>query len=132
MTKPSNKARSKLVEKLMLCLPAKLGDELVGERISEERRRRGISPQQLADGICAPVHIRRIEAGERRPGHQILLLISDRLAVNPVYLAWGYEPLYMDREMKEAVRMIIRLDEPRLMDMQRFAVGSYFSRPKED
>lgn len=60
--------------------------ENIGLVIKSLRERKGISRLQLADGICSPSYLSRIEKGQRCPTSIILRQLAYRLKVTPEYL----------------------------------------------
>ena len=49
------------------------------ELIRQLRIEKGLTQEQLAEGICSPVTISRIENGTQQPSNKVLGLLLDRL-----------------------------------------------------
>ena len=62
---------------------------LVGERLREARRAKGLSQRDLSFPGCTAAYISRIEAGQRAPSVQLLRELGQRLGVSAEFLATG-------------------------------------------
>lgn len=54
----------------------------LGSLIRKLRKEHGLTQEQLAEGICSPVSISRIESGRQRPSKALLDALMDRLGMN--------------------------------------------------
>ena len=51
----------------------------LGEKIRQARREKGLTQEQLAEGICSPITVSRIENGHQMPSKAILDALLSRL-----------------------------------------------------
>ena len=58
----------------------------LGQRIQELRKGLGLSQEELADGICSPVSISRIENGAQMPSGTVLEALLARLGTSTYQL----------------------------------------------
>lgn len=82
--------------------------ELDYEVIRHDRKAMGISQEVLAEEICAPESLSRIESGRRSPSNRNLELLLKKLKrererVNPVITTEQYEILMLEREFVKAM-----------------------------
>lgn len=61
-------------------------DLKLGDHIKSLRKKRKLTREQLAEGICSVSHISRIESSNRQPSSILLVQIAKRLGVTPDYL----------------------------------------------
>lgn len=61
----------------------------VGARVRGAREQAGLTQRQLAFPGCTAAYLSRIEAGQRIPSYQILLVLGERLGTSAAYLATG-------------------------------------------
>ena len=79
----------------------------LSELIRQLRIEKGLTQEQLAEGICSPVTISRIENGTQMPSNRVLELLLDRLG-DDLFHTLGTTVLRTDaREMKNKEREII-------------------------
>src|SRR6185369_12651329 len=65
------------------------GPEVIGRRVQQLRRERGMTQKQLAEPAYTPAYISTLEAGRVRPSDEALRHLSDRLGVEFDELATG-------------------------------------------
>jgi tetratricopeptide (TPR) repeat protein len=61
----------------------------VGVRLRAAREAAGLTQRGLAFPGCTPAYLSRVEAGQRIPSYQILLVLAEKLGTTPEYLATG-------------------------------------------
>lgn len=77
------------------------------ELIRQLRIEKGLTQEQLAEGICSPVTISRIENGTQQPSNRVLELLLDRLG-NDLFHTLGTIVLRTDvRELKNKEKEIM-------------------------
>lgn len=54
----------------------------LGSLVRRLRKEHGLTQEQLAEGICSPVSISRIESGRQRPSKALLDALMDRLGLD--------------------------------------------------
>ena len=67
-------------------------DVLVGARIRELRKQRGLSQKAIADPLFTPAYISHIESGKREPSHKVIEHVAERLGITPDQLLTGRDP----------------------------------------
>lgn len=82
--------------------------ELLGKLITRARRRRGISCEELANGVCAVSTLLRTEKGERLPDFFVLERILERLGASGNKLEFlhderAYELYYLRERVEESL-----------------------------
>lgn len=79
----------------------------LSELIRQLRIEKGLTQEQLAEGICSPVTISRIENGTQMPSNKVLELLLDRLG-DDLFHTFGTAVLQSDaREQKNREKEII-------------------------
>lgn len=66
--------------------------ELLGKRIKELRRVKGLSQAALAECVdVSDPYMSLIETGKKKIGLEVLVIVADRLGVAVDYLLFGYQ-----------------------------------------
>lgn len=79
----------------------------ISELIRQLRIEKGLTQEQLAEGICSPVTISRIENGTQQPSDRVLGLLLDRLG-DDLFHTFGTTVLRTDaRELKNKEKEIM-------------------------
>lgn len=80
------------------------GDNMtIGERIKNERKKAGLTQQELADRLGVSfANISQYENNKRNPKHETVFKIADAIGVNPYYLLYG-----VDREQMEQIGLAL-------------------------
>lgn len=89
--------------------------EGVSRRLRQARERAGLTQRQLAEGLCSPPYLSRIEAGDRAPSLQILRELARRLEVSVDWLATGKEGAQVGDRVVQAAAAL-RVDELELAE----------------
>lgn len=99
-----------------------------GQLIKELRESKNMTKSHLAEGICSPSYITRIENGERCPTSVILNQVANKLGVDREYLFRSIESpaslhtrklldkihIYLERRNYKKIYKIISIEEKRL------------------
>jgi transcriptional regulator with XRE-family HTH domain len=71
----------------------------VGERVKSIRKSMDLTLRSLGDNIgMAASYISEIEKGKTKPGFEFIYKLSRLYKVNPLYLLYGEEPVYLEEE----------------------------------
>jgi len=81
----------------------------LARRLRDAREQAGLSQRALAQGICTPAYVSRLEKGERIPSLQLLRRIAGRLGVDADELASGVPQLKGDPLLE--AELALRLGE---------------------
>lgn len=109
----------------------------IGEKLKELRLKKGLSRNVLAEGICSPSYITRIEKGERIPTSIILRELTNRLGVSTTFLFRAIESelsvrflqfiddaiLYLDRDDYDMVGVITKQMEFELANLTQHKIS---------
>ena len=77
-----------------------MGTNTLGEIISHLRRKAGLTQEALADGICSPVSVSRIENGNQMPSGKVLEKLLERLGTGTYQLC----NVYYENECQASLR----------------------------
>ncbi len=76
-----------------------------GDLIRETRLRLGLTQEQLAEGICDPATLSRIESGSRNAGDRILSKLMERIGLGPQKTVFSADPAFLMLEtLKDQIR----------------------------
>lgn len=76
-----------------------------GDLIKETRLRLGLTQEQLAEGICDPATLSRIENGSRAAGDRILSKLMERIGLDPQETLFSARPAFLLQEtLKTQIR----------------------------
>jgi transcriptional regulator with XRE-family HTH domain len=78
----------------------------LGARVRQARTRSGLTQDQVAGDDISGAYVSRIEAGQRRPDHSVIVLLADRLGTTEEFLLTGVEP-----KVAEEARLALRYAE---------------------
>ena len=93
---------------------------LLGKRIREERRKRDLTQEQLAEGVnITQPHIGQLERGESGVSIETLVSISNRLGVTVDYLLSDY----IENEDEYLRQMWLRLTKDRSKKEQEMIIN---------
>ncbi len=89
--------------------------ELIGRRIQELRKARGLSQEKIADKAdISPNYLSRIECGRENPTLDMFIKLSNALEVEMLEM-FDFRHVVSHKELKEAVQNISKTaDEPTL------------------
>ena len=76
---------------------------VLGRRIRETRRVKGLTQSQVVDGVVSAAYLSRIEGGDRRPSVKLLELIAERLSTTAEHLLTGVAASHAE-QLRLAVR----------------------------
>lgn len=102
-----------------------MNENNIGEIIKAKREEKGITQSDLADGICEPQSLSRIERGTQNPRHDLLIRLFGRLGIssNRLFGICSLEDLNIEEyilqikiannrgEFEEAIRLRNELEE---------------------
>ncbi len=77
-----------------------MGTNTLGEIIYNLRKKAGLTQEALADGICSPISISRIENGNQMPSSKVLEKILERLGTGTYQLC----NVYYENEQQASLR----------------------------
>lgn len=77
-----------------------MGTNTLGEIIYNLRKKAGLTQEALADGICSPISISRIENGNQMPSSKVLEKILERLGTGTYQLC----NIYYENEQQASLR----------------------------
>ena len=102
----------------------------LGEAIRDLRRQQHITQEQLAEGICSPITVSRIENGHQMPSKAILDALLSRLHSSVYQLCNVYYQSERDHGLEDALkRASILLQDGKLDDckalLEKHDVGSW-------
>jgi tetratricopeptide (TPR) repeat protein len=84
----------------------------VGRRVRDAREERGLTQRELAEGLCTPAYVSRIEKGDRVPSLQLMREFAERLEVAESWLAYGSKTRSIDdRTSSTEIRVALRLGD---------------------
>lgn len=88
----------------------------LGDTLRELRRQKGFSQEELADGICSPVSISRIENGNQIPSQQVLEALLEKLGTGLYQICNVYYRSERQQDFEEKAQKIINLGDEENMD----------------
>ena len=77
-----------------------MGTNTLGEIIYSLRKKAGLTQEALADGICSPISVSRIENGNQMPSSKVLEKLLERLGTGTYQLC----NVYYENECQAALR----------------------------
>ncbi len=87
-----------------------MSDNRMGEMIRSLRKRAHMTQEELAEGICSPVSVSRIENGTQMPSNSVLEALLDRLGTSTYQICNVYyqtdRQLAFDREADQAAEFL--------------------------
>lgn len=88
----------------------------LGDTLRQLRRQRGLSQEELAEGICSTVSISRIENGNQMPSQQVLEALLEKLGTGLYQICDVYYRSEKQQDFEERARTIIKLRDEMNMD----------------
>lgn len=86
---------------------SKIDFGIIGERIKQKRKEKGITQEQLAETMDVSIaYLSRVERGETNVNLKRIVQISEILEINVSELITGTNPkteIYLDKEMKNVL-----------------------------
>lgn len=81
---------------------------ILGEYLSKNRKKRGISQEEISANICEPENYSRIERGRRKPTKNRYQALADKLEIEPRYFTeilntGNYKALMLRREISKVL-----------------------------
>ena len=83
----------------------------LGNTLRDLRRQKGLSQEELADGICSAVSISRIENGNQIPSQQVLEELLEKLGTGLYQICNVYYRSERQQDFEEKAQEIINLGE---------------------
>jgi HTH-type transcriptional regulator, quorum sensing regulator NprR len=92
---------------------------MVGQRIRYYRKTKGLTQEELAQGICSVSYLSKIEKGDAKSSEEVINLLCERLGISPeevdeskiLEMLNEWNMMMVDRQFKEAKEFSINLEE---------------------
>lgn len=127
MKDKSSEKKNRLLKQLLVCVPPHLGDEAVGHRVAGLRQMRQMALSEVVFPGCSAATLSRLENGRNSViDFRILVGLSLRLKANPLYLAWGFTPTYLEPEMKDVLEQLFEAEDDNIESLQRGALQKLY------
>ncbi|OUN22209.1 helix-turn-helix transcriptional regulator [Pseudoflavonifractor sp. An85] len=88
----------------------------LGDTLRELRKQKGLSQEDLAEGICSPVSISRIENGNQIPSQPVLEALLEKLGTGLYQICNVYYRSEQQEDFEERAQVIVNLGEEENMD----------------
>lgn len=82
----------------------------IGELIKKERIKRGITQEQLCEGLCQPITISRLERGIQAPSYKLIIALLQRLGLpdNKFYAVLNENEIKTERYLNKLTSLNIK------------------------
>lgn len=92
---------------------------MVGQRIRYYRKTKGLTQEELAQGICSVSYLSKIEKGDAKSSEEVINLLCDRLGISPeevdeskiLEMLNEWNMMMVDRQFEEASNTYIEIKE---------------------
>ncbi len=92
---------------------------MVGQRIRYYRKTKGLTQEELAQGICSVSYLSKIEKGDAKSSEEVINLLCDRLGISPeevdeskiLEMLNEWNLMMVDRQFEEAGNTFIEIKE---------------------
>ena len=88
----------------------------LGDTLRELRKQKGLSQEDLAEGICSPVSISRIENGNQIPSQPVLEALLEKLGTGLYQICNVYYRSEQQQAFEEKAQAIINLGDEENID----------------
>lgn len=89
---------------------------LIGKRIRYQRKRNGLTLEQLSEGICSVSYLSKIEHGDKS-SVEVSRLLCERLNINYNEQAHGEQIEKIDQELSDWYQQMITSSDPKMEDL---------------
>ncbi|MQR93857.1 helix-turn-helix domain-containing protein [Fictibacillus phosphorivorans] len=92
---------------------------MVGQRIRYYRKTKGLTQEELAQGICSVSYLSKIEKGDAKSSEEVINLLCERLGISPeevdeskiLEMLNEWNMMMVDRQFEEAGNTYIKIKE---------------------
>lgn len=93
-----------------------MGNNSLGDTLRQLRKQKGLSQEELAEGICSPVSVSRIENGNQIPSQPVLEALLEKLGTGLYQICSVYYRSEKQQDFEERSQGIINLADEENMD----------------
>ncbi|MCM3719401.1 tetratricopeptide repeat protein [Fictibacillus phosphorivorans] len=92
---------------------------MVGQRIRYYRKTKGLTQEELAQGICSVSYLSKIEKGDAKSSEEVINMLCDRLGISPEEVDAGkilemlneWNMMMVNRQFEEAAKEYLEIKE---------------------